>query len=877
MDCIAELQDIQVLSLYKQHYFDQYDTVMQCRYTCLGYYDGLDITPIDLSQEQSKSGLFEKKSSAAISPVWCGTVHNAESLNGKYGKQDIGVFRCCQKSQEEQWIQNATQYSPYITVAFIQLTSREAYKKAADNIRQISRKGDGCEEYILSVPYFTYDNADLIVFLYSNRIQKIDDALSAIEKEPEVCYLHSIFGISEAYLEDCRKKGAILEVWHENKCFTDDAIAHIMLNIATAGELSTAGKIKTQLSELKSKSPYTLKMYHAFGHENFIVDISNAKVEHLLLMLQPNGPATHQNPLFGKEIYNIETSFCIRELGIKAEPVLKREQKDSILWFSQRIMEYKREMGSIWKEDEGLYSYYCALVQTANTLAQYEGFSLARDIFLLLFPAFAMFDGELKKSVKSIKEHGNSRYDKDMICVKNAIHEFVNAVNSIVYHTVHTDQVFLMIPGSSGTSFSIPVKLCLVYLNIIHNVIDLLNDSSYTYTCLLTPELEIRPATSPITVNSKADDQLIRFTVSQRSLYMPRHFIILLTHEIAHYAGTQIRNRHGRLKCICRTLAHLLAEGVNPESTPNDASVRLLLPYLNNITSMIQQKSVKYIYDKVKGCQEKNKEHSAVMSRHLKEACYELLEERGIIHQLIWSVPLDLYSQNAGYDLAKFAETLNRKQNELDRNRRELFASRGTLDTCIEELVSVYKEIFSDIAAYEILGFDLQAFSETFNVSEGHKTEYDDGKKSYDIQRTVREQVMQERTNENQEIVKNWGNSSTKNGENSSTKNGENSSTKNGDCSVWPGALKEKLFSYRCVGEYLLEYASECAKMIRERWGTQRDLKEKREEIQTIYRLFENQGKSCEEIYDAIVGTISSYDKKITEMYADAVEKEKNK
>ena len=159
-------------------------------------------------------------------------------------------------------------------------------------------------------------------------------------------------------------------------------------------------------------------------------------------------------------------------------------------------------------------------------------------------------------------------YSPSMLAVKEAICEFVNAVNSIVYHTIHTDQIFLMVPGYSGTTYSIPVKLCLVYLDIISNVITILNDADHKYSCLLRPELETRPTTTLINVIPSADDRQILFSSSQRSLYMPRHFIILLTHEIAHYVGDDLRNRSLRLECICKTLAYLLATGIFSEK-PN--------------------------------------------------------------------------------------------------------------------------------------------------------------------------------------------------------------------------------------------------------------------------------------------------------------------
>ena len=859
MNQTNKLRDIRILSLYKQHYFDQYDTIMKCQYTCLGYYDGLEITRVDPENSEYKSALFAEPLNAAMPSVWCGTARNAENLKGKFGKQDIGIFRCIEEGQAEKW-QKWIDNSPYFIVAFIQLESRNQYKNTVDAIESMSGQMDDRGAYITAVSYFTYDNADLIVFLYGNRIQKMDEVLHKIENRSEVTYLHSIFCISEEYLGDCRNSKKILEIWKGRNCFINDGISHIMLNIAAAGDERTAGKIKAQFRQLEKTDSTgllgcsNLKFYHTFGHGNFIIDLFNTDVKSLLLLLQPDGLATHQNPLFGTEIYNIETTIRIRELMVTDEPILKKSKPDKKkLWFAKKVQEYEAKMKSIWAEDEGLYSYYCALVQTANTLAQYEGFSLAKDIFLLLFPAFEMFDKELNK-----KKCNAMITVPEKICMKNAIHEFVNAVNSIIYHTVHTDQVFLMIPGCSGTTFSIPVKLCLVYLNLIHDVITILNDQDYVYTCILTPELEIRPATSPIEVDRSGNDRLIRFTVSQRSLYMPRHFIILLTHEIAHYAGTDVRKRHLRLECISRTLAYLLAEGVCPENVESklrfDEKKQGYAEFISRVKKEIREKSVKYIFERVNNQPNPKKEHSTVMVQYLKEACYELLEEKGVVCRLIRSIPREIYCAAKQDDIVEFSDRLNDIQNRMDQNRRKLFASRVIMDTCIDELVIIYKEIFSDVAAFEILNFDIQTFSETFNVSEGSKSNDDDGSKSYDIQRTVRQFII-ERLNSN--IPVKSGGQTFDNVE--IAFNMEN----------WPYSLADNLFSYCWTGKYLCQYAFTCAKEIQKRWkqSDAKDIIHCREEIRNIYNLFKNETTSCYEIYEKLIEAISSYERKVTENY----------
>lgn len=884
-------QDIRILSLYKQHYFDRYEPEMDNQYSCLGYYDGISITEIDTADENFRSVLFAKRSKASISPIWCGTTWSSEALNGKYGKQNIGIFRCVPEAEpeKEHTSRKLAETSPFFLTAFIQLTERNLYTGASQAIESLSFLPYTVnDEYAIVTPYFSYDNADLIILIYSNRLKTIQDITQKIEAFPEVRYLHSILGISEAYLTDCGKNGGILSRWHERKCYIDDNVQNIILKVASSGSQNTIAKLRGQFQQMSCdtslgfKGGNNIKFLSAFGHENFTVNILKTDVRSLLALFLPNGLATHGNPLFGKEIYNIETSVLFEPenyldevedtscpLSYASPEKRGKDKANEInsakpLWFAELVKSYEKRMTMV-RKDEGLYSYYCALVQVANTLAQYEGFSLSRDIFLLIFPSFKMFDSELNKAMALIdkeKQTGDViEYSPSMLAVKEAICEFVNAVNSIVYHTIHTDQIFLMVPGYSGTTYSIPVKLCLVYLDIISNVITILNDADHKYSCLLRPELETRPTTTLINVIPSADDRQILFSSSQRSLYMPRHFIILLTHEIAHYVGDDIRNRSLRLECICKTLAYLLATGIFSEKPngsygPDPLENMIYKIFLNTVKSDIELYSARYIYEKVEKSNGKNKEHTTEFTPIIKAACYELLEEKGEIRKFIHSFPKELKEQSKDCDTIKFTERLNKIQLYLDKNRRRMLSSNAIINESIDELIRIYQEIFSDVAAAQILNFKIDTFSEVFQVSEGNIAEPQKEGKTYDIQRIVRERIMENIIGSNPGQIKE---------ETISDKQLQKMSQ------TWPFGLPDNLFLFKWTGEFLLEYARASADSIRKRLESE-PANAARQAVKNIYDMFKNDEKSCEEIYAELVKTISAYDAKVQREHEKALQ-----
>lgn len=74
MDCgrLAErrkskLKDIRLITLYKQHYLDQYSKPLQSEYSCWGYYDGMDIGEM---QDMRLGRVSENHSVTPISQLW---------------------------------------------------------------------------------------------------------------------------------------------------------------------------------------------------------------------------------------------------------------------------------------------------------------------------------------------------------------------------------------------------------------------------------------------------------------------------------------------------------------------------------------------------------------------------------------------------------------------------------------------------------------------------------------------------------------------------------------------------------------------------------------------------------------------------------------
>lgn len=282
------------------------------------------------------------------------------------------------------------------------------------------------------------------------------------------------------------------------------------------------------------------------------------------------------------------------------------------------------------------------MVQTLNTLDQYENFAMSQDIFFLLYPAFDMFDQKFDAALQEWRDR------KDM--TKEALCNLLVYASSVIYHTIHTDQVFLMIPGYSGTSFSIPIKLSLLYLWFIDKVAKVINDKSYQYRCILTPEMESRPITGLINLGLEESDRLICVRLSQRSLFLPRDLMIILSHEIGHYIGSDLRKRALRLDCLMRTLGYFVAEGIAPGEfdgfTITESERNIWVAFQHYLKKELPVDVAKVLGKKMKEkCPGKEFYADDVETALINSILEIVMDDGGVVYKVIYDIPSDVLSQ----------------------------------------------------------------------------------------------------------------------------------------------------------------------------------------------------------------------------------------
>lgn len=870
------MKEIMLLTLYKQHYLDKYITPLQADTSCLGYYDGLSITDAD----KKMSGTISSKMSKAPMPeMWYAAGKSIEGMKGGYSNQNIGLFRCFSDKEMDKTLNSYWEMEkelPFIHVGFVKLQSTEQYEEVAKKIEGIRTEIEGKNRKKICnvIVYCTYDNADLVVLARGNSLTLMNEVFRGIEGMEEVSYLHSIIGIDEEYIKACTGAKNILKMWRGMECFIDEPIDRIELRMVTSGESKILNMIKGELKKW-NEAPWRIKGYEQIkyayiaGHGNIEIVIPGTNVATLLVLLLKNGFVTHQNTVYEKGLYNIESSIVIKEeewKEINEQSVEYEADKNMFGWcraMMNKCADYLGIEGS--KTDESLYSYFQALMQTLNTLDQYERFGMSRDIFDLIFPSFEMF---FQKMEKVIFDTDGQTDCFEVELVKEAMWQYLEDVNSVIYHTIHTDQIYLMIPGYSGTSFSIPIKLSLFYSWFMKNVIRVSNDGARTFSYILIPVTESKPSTCAINMSRNESEILICVRLSRRSLYFPRNLMLILGHELGHYVSSSTRCRKARLQNMIKTLSYLITEKLFPIKYKGEVTCDREQKIFDGLKAQTRKQIQEALADIMRRKEQlkcpDDKYHAKDIEGPLVNICTELISATGVgrdVCDAIYKIPPEIlgFVEKDEQNYVASMRYIWKIQKQIDNNRARFFAS-GNVRNYIRILIEVYQEVFADIFAVAILKCDQETYHEAFSVSEGVAYENE----HRPIQQKVREQIIESVVFQQKDIRRLHDMDDAE----SYDRSMETSVPSGKD---WDEVEAEEVLTYGWTDRHLNDYAQECySKMLT--WLEQCEYSQEVGAIRSMYTMFTSEYDTASRIYKQMNQCIVDYKACVTEMYQKTVQ-----
>lgn len=815
MDDVKKDTSFCTLVLYKQHYRNKYtQSLPDSSYSSWGYYDGFDIRIPDVSYTYEN-----KKEISLLTKMHSESRKIITELQGFYGVQIIGLLRNQYNKTYEQFIENyKCKKYPYFGIGFVMMNDKLQYDVLQKKIEEENQKQNELQILVMQ----TFDTMDAVVLIQSNCLRELEKCLRTLENISQIVYLYTIVGVAQSYLNICSEK-KIEWKWNERDCNIEKKIPLLTLKIAS----ENPKKIRT-IIESKSIMETDINKYfkeadfkYMHGHHNVFIQFRNIPVKFLIFLLLPNGLLSHENELFGTSIYNIETD-CLYDFDIADG---ERGQDTQVTDDLPELLTdmYIKTVQKYLENENNTYLHNLVLI--LNALSQFEHFRMARDVYYLVFRAFNNF---LMEFDKLSREKNDEKIDE--LNVK--ITKMIGYINSVVTQSIHTDQNFLTIPGYSGTSFWLPIKLTIYYQELAYKIVKIYREKKHQYDVMLVPELETKPYTKEKRIE---DSENVIHTIivkfGQRMLFQPSLHIVLI-HELSHYIGEEYRQRILRKNKMVELMAFLTVKLLFKGVIQENGSIQKEID--SYITSVQEKIGAFYLRKINKKCS--NDYYASDIAKALQSAAWNVImaDSRDPLFEEVFGTLSDWDAIIKKIDEIEPGmdgeEIFFEVKNCLSSNRMKARYS-VEVENLICSLVRVFKEIYSDISAYAILQFPFEEFQDAFSISEEKQID----NTNVDCQQSIREYVMAH-------IMKNG----------SEIKVNNRGLEISGNNSVY-----DQMYSYDLVKKQLCEYAEECMKKIQYRFNKSDN--DVIDSIRIAYTHFKQQNDS--DIFSIVIKENDAYEK----------------
>lgn len=815
MDDVKKDTSFCTLVLYKQHYRNKYtQSLPDSSYSSWGYYDGFDIRIPDVSYTYEN-----KKEISLLTKMHSESRKIITELQGFYGVQIIGLLRNQYNKTYEQFIENyKCKKYPYFGIGFVMMNDKLQYDVLQKKIEEENQKQNELQILVMQ----TFDTMDAVVLIQSNCLRELEKCLRTLENISQIVYLYTIVGVAQSYLNICSEK-KIEWKWNERDCNIEKKIPLLTLKIAS----ENPKKIRT-IIESKSIMETDINKYfkeadfkYMHGHHNVFIQFRNIPVKFLIFLLLPNGLLSHENELFGTSIYNIETD-CLYDFDIADG---ERGQDTQVTDDLPELLTdmYIKTVQKYLENENNTYLHNLVLI--LNALSQFEHFRMARDVYYLVFRAFNNF---LMEFDKLSREKNDEKIDE----LNVEITKMIGYINSVVTQSIHTDQNFLTIPGYSGTSFWLPIKLTIYYQELAYKIVKIYREKKHQYDVMLVPELETKPYTKEKRIE---DSENVIHTIivkfGQRMLFQPSLHIVLI-HELSHYIGEEYRQRILRKNKMVELMAFLTVKLLFKGVIQENGSIQKEID--SYITSVQEKIGAFYLRKINKKCS--NDYYASDIAKALQSAAWNVImaDSRDPLFEEVFGTLSDWDAIIKKIDEIEPGmdgeEIFFEVKNCLSSNRMKARYS-VEVENLICSLVRVFKEIYSDISAYAILQFPFEEFQDAFSISEEKQID----NTNVDCQQSIREYVMAH-------IMKNG----------SEIKVNNRGLEISGNNSVY-----DQMYSYDLVKKQLCEYAEECMQKIQYRFNKSDN--DVIDSIRIAYTHFKQQNDS--DIFSIVIKENDAYEK----------------
>ena len=538
------------------------------QYSTIGFFDGMSTERLDFHYDKED-----------LKALWRYSVHNTLESQGKYSYQNtfcLGRDDWNKVNDRFFWNEDTDSDYPLLFVVFLQLDNYMKEKEDIENqCRQFNHKLEEILEKIgVFYSYITLDKNDFVVCIKTRNYKKAVEGIKNLHKTARsVIYSYTIFSVSGRVLNSIKDEkyndlyGEIID----SISLKGIANSYNLIDGLTLDQkyLEFCELLVNELREGTEELDY--KVYDILGDNDFRLIIRNISLGRLLEQYADEGHLSYRNANNNFRFYLYSSSMLLNTKiegleRIDNALIDKSIKKMEDEFVSRRCDTLSKEMGFIEDRIKNIVNSganekevtFChALWQLLQSLKALEIAPTKQYDFYSLYHPYSAFVRILKDKLDSNKDIGEQDH----------IYEFAHKISNTLHGTLRTDIQFFQIRDFNAVVHYAPAKLRAFYSIWALEMSDYYNNFGGKgigkYSFIVSPEIARGTGVRQLFTEYSEREKLMLITLPERHLYSPRWLSIVLSHEVSHFVGHNIRNREIRHDAWLRISARFVSLELN--------------------------------------------------------------------------------------------------------------------------------------------------------------------------------------------------------------------------------------------------------------------------------------------------------------------------
>lgn len=506
------------------------------------FYDAVEIKQIELP---------EKNSSALLSAYETSLVdmENVDEHPFPYYQVLFAFKDVDETSSGSKSFWECTEY-PLLFISLVNLNSSKNLARTLEKIEHIFDQ-ERCQTYL------TFDHCDILLFFRGNSFREFSDNIFQLNYESDLVNdTITFFTFSNAAkfpLEVLKQKtnesfGVYIRIgikrYNESQKFIDKVEA-----------LDKTHDNQSVLTAYRLLGRNDMALYHSAASLAWLADLKE-------ILNEEAGERDFWYTTYDLSVlvpYNREERFAPAS---KATPPSDFEDTASI---GIRIA---KKMDQLYAEFRAVYLTKCKelglvadrvwlrwLKSASNLAVTFFKSRLSVDLGTCLVPQFfglLQYGTELFSSKRLKAEH--------MDRIREILTEVFVNISILVDSLNHSNRQFIQVPSYNSVSFEMPPKLMAYFTALAYRLTQVLQDRPYLYSITISPKFACELDVASFAVHEVLDKhEIITVSLEERSIYTLQLTTEAMAHEISHFVGDDNRCRRFRRECMVKcALAELL-------------------------------------------------------------------------------------------------------------------------------------------------------------------------------------------------------------------------------------------------------------------------------------------------------------------------------